>query len=620
MHRRHLHTAENGNINSSSDNHGSSGPVSLSSATTLDTGAPVVATARLDPMRKRRRRRGNSTNTSSSNSRQTTTAFSAFYDPNGDGVGIIIGLSMLVFFLIGVGLVMIVQLLQDHPNVNIVNANTNTDTNTTFWTFLFGGYVQEVVQRNRNAYRRDGSSASSGAGTAEKIPIPPSDIYEIPGSLSHIGDKSDHYATLRKEIDQIFPIDPQRSLQAVEHLKKYEFHAMPMQDNSNTVNNDNSNNNVNDNNPLPYDIYNCPDEPPEHYPFHWNTLELLKHWPPDDPEVRQHVYQGVCVFDYHEDYAKALVYRNKEVPFVVQGDPAVAATVERWNANGNTNTDTGTDTDMNTDTGTGNNNNKHYNYMERMLGNVNHRAEYSENNHFLYWKPGSNKPNWKPRQRGAPEPRHDGNGKPENWKEPTQMIRMTYPEWLSHANVTPDESSSDKPHWYFRLIGCGETGPHGECDSGSSEYLFDELTFFQPKNNLLYMVQPQEQKGIHCRFGMLGVIAENHFDSSRNAIVVLGGERRYILSPPDQCRNLALLPKSHPSARHSAVDWSQPDLEQYPQFAEAKSNEVVLQAGDVLYLPTNWFHYIISLSLNFQCNTRSGRSMDYMQPIQECGF
>ena len=134
------------------------------------------------------------------------------------------------------------------------------------------------------------------------------------------------------------------------------------------------------------------------------------------------------------------------------------------------------------------------------------------------------------------------------------------------------------------------------------------------------MVEPENQKGIHCRFGMKGVIAENHFDGSHNAIVVLGGERRYVLAHPNQCPLLSLLPKGHPSARHSAVDWSDPDLEEFPDFAKAMGNEVVLQAGDVLYLPTHWFHYIISLSLNFQCNTRSGISQEYRSPIKQCGF
>lgn len=135
-------------------------------------------------------------------------------------------------------------------------------------------------------------------------------------------------------------------------------------------------------------------------------------------------------------------------------------------------------------------------------------------------------------------------------------------------------------------------------------YVFDELPFFQPQNdnrNEIYLGNPRLQKGIHCRFGMKGVIAENHFDAGRNSIAVLGGRRRYILSHPRQCPNLALLPKGHESARHSAVDYANPDVEKYPEFAnDALANEVVLEAGQVLYLPTFWFHYIVSLDLNFQ--------------------
>ena len=119
---------------------------------------------------------------------------------------------------------------------------------------------------------------------------------------------------------------------------------------------------------------------------------------------------------------------------------------------------------------------------------------------------------------------------------------------------------------------------------------------------------------------MKGVIAENHFDASRNAIVVLGGRRRYILSHPNQCENLALLPKEHESGRHSEVDYANPDLERFPEFADAMANEVVLEAGQVLYLPTHWFHYIVSLDLNFQCNTRSGITRHYHSFIKECGF
>ena len=215
----------------------------------------------------------------------------------------------------------------------------------------------------------------------------------------------------------------------------------------------------------------------------------------------------------------------------------------------------------------------------------------------------------------------------QNWQPPTENIRMTYVDWLQHANVTDDQLGPDNPHWYFRLIGCGHMGEgteDGSCDKGSSEWLFDELTFFQPRQNdekrSMYIVEPDHQKGIHCRFGMKGVIAENHFDLSRNAIALLGGQRRYILANPAQCLNMNLLPRGHPSARHSAVDWSNPDLVNFPTFANVTVNEIVLQPGDVLYLPTNWFHYIVSLELNMQCNTRSGGERINREYVTECGF
>jgi ribosomal protein L16 Arg81 hydroxylase len=134
------------------------------------------------------------------------------------------------------------------------------------------------------------------------------------------------------------------------------------------------------------------------------------------------------------------------------------------------------------------------------------------------------------------------------------------------------------------------------------------------------MVDPHQQRGINCRFGMKGVIAELHYDQSRNFIVVMNGQRRYILAHPKECAHLYLYPLHHPSGRHSAVDWIAPNLTQFPNFHRARVNELVLQAGDALYLPTYWFHFIVSLNLNYQCNARSGMTHEHDAYIQHCGF
>jgi len=432
--------------------------------------------------------------------------------------------------------------------------------------WLQGSRFKEPAQQSQQSQQQSQQQQQE----AEFPELPPNPIYTVPHSMAHIGDRSDAYANLRKTVDAQLPYDPERSLQAQERIRNSEPNH-----NFSTFAHD-----------IPYDIYNCPETPPPGYPYEWKTLDVLQHWSPENVTVPSTIHQGLCVFDYRKDYIKALVYRNAELPFVVTGDPDVAAAVERWNYPG---------------------------YLDILLGqdHVEHRAEWSQSNHFMYWVPGNAQ---------RPSGRTAGNNnpvEPEGWHPPTKMMRLTYPEFMARATAPV---TNDQAHWYFRLIGCGETGPTGNCDAGTSEWLFDELTFFQPRPNLLYLGEPSFQRGIHCRFGMTGVTIANHFDSSRNAIVLLGGQRRYILSHPKHCANLALYPKGHPSARHSAIDWSRPDLENYPDFANAKSNEVALQAGDVLYLPTNWFHYIVSLGLNYQCNTRSGTSQEYMPPIRDCGF
>jgi hypothetical protein len=477
--------------------------------------------------------------------------------------------------------------------------------------------------------------------------------YLIPESMKHIGCKAAWYASLREEYDATYPKDDERSLAWVDAERKklgvYTQHAAALTE---------------------YDIHNCPEYPPKNYPIQWPVLDVLKNWPPDDPNPHKEIYQGLCIFDYRTELHKANNYREKELPFIVRDDPAAARTAERWG-----------DAE----------------YMKRLLmgeEDTMRRTEYSPNNHFMYWvdrRPKNvKKQKWKEinDRRKNGEDVHDGHGRGdqeemaeemkemaelkelkvqlqvakeladenpqdeeaaaeverlqkavkktkdlvdqerlENWEPPTENLRMTYLDWLGHANITdPANLGPDNPHWYFRLIGCGKMGEHtedGSCDKGSSEWLFDELTYFQPREGderPFYMINPKKQQGIHCRFGMKGVIAENHFDLSRNAINVLYGQRRYILAHPNQCNNMNLLPKGHPSARHSAVDWSDPDLEDYPTFENARVNEIVMQPGDVLYLPTNWFHYIISLGLNFQCNTRSGGQNLYRKEITDCGF
>jgi hypothetical protein len=83
---------------------------------------------------------------------------------------------------------------------------------------------------------------------------------------------------------------------------------------------------------------------------------------------------------------------------------------------------------------------------------------------------------------------------------------------------------------------------------------------------------------------------------------------------------MSLYPVGHPSVRHSSFDWGDPiERAKRPDFEGALLQEVVLHGGDVLYLPTNWFHFIVNLSLNYQCNARSGTTFETADVVGRAG-
>lgn len=197
-----------------------------------------------------------------------------------------------------------------------------------------------------------------------------------------------------------------------------------------------------------------------------------------------------------------------------------------------------------------------------LLGTTPHQNEYSASNRFMFWRTKNLRKQDIPR----------------GWKAPTENVKLSYSEWLSRAKQMENSSDKDQvnqDHWYFRINGA--FGAHGQ----ANDFLYDELPFFQPDEPSFFMVDHDQGKGINCRFGMKGVIAEAHFDSTRNFVMLLGGRRRYILAHPDQCTNMELYPLDHPSSRNSRVDWSNPP--NTGPFSRAMVNEVVLQAGDALY-------------------------------------
>ena len=175
-------------------------------------------------------------------------------------------------------------------------------------------------------------------------------------------------------------------------------------------------------------------------------------------------------------------------------------------------------------------------------------------------------------------------------------------------------------------------------DGTNVHFISQDLpTFASPTPNFINS-SPPDSKGVQCRFGERGVTAAMHFDNGQNMVGMVTGAKRYILLPPNQCNRLNIqTSRDHAAFRHSLLDYdhlqflstdeededgadvdddnfssslplgmSRLEREWLREASGAKAVETVLKAGEVLYIPSFWFHYIIGLQKNAQCNVRSG--------------
>lgn len=106
---------------------------------------------------------------------------------------------------------------------------------------------------------------------------------------------------------------------------------------------------------------------------------------------------------------------------------------------------------------------------------------------------------------------------------------------------------------------------------------------------------------------MRGIISESHFDAGENFVMMLKGMKRYVLNPPNSCKYLGVVTdREHPSSRHSILDWGDLTQAKAYSFDKVPTIDTVVHTGEILFIPSMWFHYIVALNYNVQCNTRNG--------------
>ncbi len=107
------------------------------------------------------------------------------------------------------------------------------------------------------------------------------------------------------------------------------------------------------------------------------------------------------------------------------------------------------------------------------------------------------------------------------------------------------------------------------------------------------ILPPGSVQKLYLWLGSKGNVSSLHYDRPNNFLVQLHGRKRLVLFAPQD--HAALYP-SQKISHFSRVDIERPDLEAFPDYASAQGYEVVLEAGDTLYLPPFWWHQVYSES------------------------
>ena len=97
-----------------------------------------------------------------------------------------------------------------------------------------------------------------------------------------------------------------------------------------------------------------------------------------------------------------------------------------------------------------------------------------------------------------------------------------------------------------------------------------------------------------------------HYDSGDGTLLQLHGTKRTILFPPAQSKNLY----PFPLRRKGIAPWvsqvyiDRPDFDRFPRLREALEHkvDVTIDAGEVLFIPTNWWHEVSSVPEAYICS------------------
>lgn len=110
-------------------------------------------------------------------------------------------------------------------------------------------------------------------------------------------------------------------------------------------------------------------------------------------------------------------------------------------------------------------------------------------------------------------------------------------------------------------------------------------------------IEPSSIFSTVLRVASNGVQLWTHYDVMDNLLVQVTGRKRAVLFSPEDLLYLYM-----EGDKSQVIDIDSPNLEIYPEFVKVTAHECVMEPGDILFIPSLWFHNMTSLDFSVAVN------------------
>ena len=203
------------------------------------------------------------------------------------------------------------------------------------------------------------------------------------------------------------------------------------------------------------------------------------------------------------------------------------------------------------------------------------------------------------------------------------IIQGLMSEWKAMARWTPDYLKKVAGDWVVEVMTGRDADPHYEINGSKHRtelrfahyidmvysgkitndyYMVANNGFFRRSEaqRLLedfaafpqYLDPTRSAQQCFLWFGPAGTVTPLHHDTSNILMAQVVGRKRHRVIPASEWQYVY-----NSNGVFSDVDCERPDLDRYPKFRGATVIDVVLEPGEVLFMPVGWWHHVRALEV-----------------------